>query len=341
MPATPSPQVANCVGENVKLADYLNEEEIRAVKATSDLKAFFLLGRTWLVIAAIFTLLTYFPNVFTVIAAGFLLAGQQMALGAFLHDCAHRGMFRTRAFNDFFGHWFAGVPSLIPLPFYREYHFLHHRLTGTEHDPDVQNIANYPVSKCSMRRKLVRDYTGKSGLKALLGALLFVNTGRVGNAASMGVQKRERSRAEILRMTIKNYAAILLVHGSLFGILFALGQPWVYLAWWFAHIFFLPGILRIRQIGEHGAMTQLSGPVRLTTRTTLANWWQRWLIAPNYINYHCEHHFAPTVPPYNLPHLNRLLQQRGFYHDHPNALVSQGYLEVLRLASADRPATAL
>lgn len=338
MSTTAQPQRAECEEEQVNLADFLSADEIRAVKRASDARAFFLLGRIWLVIAAIFALVALYPNVITVIAAGFLLAGQQMALGAFLHDCAHRGMFRTRAFNDFFGHWFAGIPALVPLPFYREYHFQHHRLTGTEQDPDVQNIASYPVSKASMRRKLLRDYTGQSGLKALLGALLYVNTGRAGDAGSMGVQRRQRSPGEILRTTLKNYGAILLVHGTIFGILYALGHPWVYLVWWLASTFFLPGILRIRQIGEHGAMPQLSGPVRATTRTTLANWWQRWLIAPNAINYHCEHHFAPTVPAYNLPRLNRLLRERGFYDDYPQALVQEGYMEVLRRASQPAPA---
>ena len=41
------------------------------------------------------------------------------------------------------------------------------------------------------------------------------------------------------------------------------------------------------------------------TRTTLARWWERLLIAPNRVNYHLEHHLLMTVPHYNLPRMHR------------------------------------
>jgi fatty acid desaturase len=67
------------------------------------------------------------------------------------------------------------------------------------------------------------------------------------------------------------------------------------------------------------------------TRTTRARWWERFLIAPNQVNYHLEHHLLMTVPPYNLPRMHRLLEERGVLRD---ALISDGYLGVLREASS-------
>jgi fatty acid desaturase len=67
------------------------------------------------------------------------------------------------------------------------------------------------------------------------------------------------------------------------------------------------------------------------TRTTLARWWERLLIAPNRVNYHLEHHLLMTVPHYHLPRLHSLLHQRGALE---GACIARGYAEVLRLASS-------
>ena len=78
-------------------------------------------------------------------------------------------------------------------------------------------------------------------------------------------------------------------------------------------------------------------PLR-NTRTTLARWWERLLLAPNRVNYHLEHHLVMAVPHYHLPRMHRLLRERGVLRD---ACVARGYLDVLRLASsAAAPATA-
>jgi len=198
----------------------------------------------------------------------------------------------------------------------------------------VDNIRSYPVSKSSFKRKVLRDFTAQSGMKSLLAMLLYVNTGRVGNAASMGVQKKEKTQQEIMQTTIKNYSHILLFHGVFFLILWSLGQPWLYLLWWGSYVVTYPFISRVRQVSEHGAMTQLSGEdVRLTTRTTLAKWWDRFLFAPHFVNYHCEHHYVPTVAGYHLPEVHKLLKQRGFYQDYP-AAIADSYGEVIKRATS-------
>jgi len=88
--------------------------------------------------------------------------------------------------------------------------------------------------------------------------------------------------------------------------------------------------MRLRSIAEHGMVPDPADPLR-NTRTTLARWWERLLLAPNRVNYHLEHHLVMTVPHYNLPRMHRLLRARGVLED---ACVTRGYLDVLRLASA-------
>ena len=284
---------------------------------------------TWSMIVGVSSLLIWQLNVFTALLAIWIFANRQMALGVLMHECAHRSWFRTSWLNDYAGHWLAGLPVLVPLTFYRKYHFIHHTNTGTEKDPDVGNINAYPVSRQSFKRKVIRDFSGRSGLKNLLGLLLYVNTGRPGNAVSMGVQKEPVDQQSVLRTTLKNYAELLMVHGGMLLLLSWAGHLEIALLWWIAFIFVYPFVLRVRQIAEHAAMPALaSEDVRDNTRTTVARWWDKLTFAPHGVNYHCEHHSMPTVPAYHLPEMHRLLQERGFYQQHPDALV-KGYGAVL------------
>lgn len=226
------------------------------------------------------------------------------------------------------------MPLLVPMDFYLPYHMLHHNKTGMDADPDVHNIKQYPVSKISMARKFMRDFGGLSGIKILFGVLFYVLPGREGNTVSMGAAKNKNADAENTNVALINISHALVFHSLFFACFWLLGEPLLYVYWWGCFVFFYPFILRMRQIAEHGAMTRLSSAdVRETTRTTIARWWERLLFAPNYVNYHCEHHYLPTVPSYNLKAMHQLLLQRGYYEEKPDALVVKGYPRVLSIAT--------
>ena len=63
--------------------------------------------------------------------------------------------------------------------------------------------------------------------------------------------------------------------------------------------------LLLVSIAEHGMVPDVSDPLR-NTRTTLASWWERIVIAPNRVNFHLEHHLMMTVPHHNLPRGTRI-----------------------------------
>jgi fatty acid desaturase len=92
-----------------------------------------------------------------------------------------------------------------------------------------------------------------------------------------------------------------------------------------------PLVTRIRNIAEHAlAAKNESDPLR-HARTTKANLIERLLIAPYYVNYHCEHHMFMHVPCWNLPKARKLLEARG---KTAGMLSAPGYLAVLRAATA-------
>jgi len=105
----------------------------------------------------------------------------------------------------------------------------------------------------------------------------------------------------------------------------------VYALWWVSEIFVFPLLVRIRQIGEHGvASDRTDRAPRLNTGTTLVTWWERLLFAPNYVNYHVEHHQFASVPCYRLPLLHQKLKQGGYFDGYQ--CISSGYADVLRRA---------
>jgi fatty acid desaturase len=83
----------------------------------------------------------------------------------------------------------------------------------------------------------------------------------------------------------------------------------------------------IRLICEHSAVDS-TDPAYTMTRTTLARWWERWLIVPRNINYHIEHHWYPSVPFYNLPALHAELMAQPEFHE--RAVVTSSVFTSLR-----------
>ena len=289
----------------MKLSDYLSHEELASLNRRSDARGWWAFAVNWGLIAGAFALAGHWPNPVTIVAAVLVIAGRQLGLGILVHDCAHHALFRTVRTNALVGQWLAGWPMNISLAAYRTYHLAHHRHSGTPRDPDLGFVAAYPVAPAALRRKLWRDVTGQTGLRDL--------------------------RLMLGRFRVAQQWPWLGFHLLLAGTLAMLGVPWAYGLWWVAALFVYPVIMRLRQIGEHGVVIDRGQTdPRMNTATTLVQWWERLLIAPNHVNWHLEHHVAGAVPPYRLARMHRLLRARGF-HDGYDA-ISQGYADVLRRA---------
>ncbi len=292
----------------------IDKAEMRALLRPSDARALFELGLHFAILAATFAMVVLWPNPLTAIAAIVLLGGRMQASGVISHDCAHGSYFSKRWANEFVGHWLAGAAINSPLAAYRAYHLKHHQYAGTPDDPDKWMVKNYPISRASLRRKIIRDITGQTGARDVW--------------------------REIRNFRWSRNAPWLVYNLVLLGALTAFGAPWAYLPWVAARLFVYPLIHRLRQISEHGVVPDRDDPdARRNTGTTLARWWERLVIAPNHVNYHLEHHMFAAVPPYRLPRLHKLLVERGYYDGHD--CIAHGFGDVLRRATRrDEPAAA-
>ena len=94
-----------------------------------------------------------------------LTGGRQLGLAILMHEAAHGLTHKKRKINNFWGDWVAGAATGADLQAYRAYHLSHHRYTQQPEDPDLPLSAPFPVSKDSLRRKIIRDLTGQTFVK--------------------------------------------------------------------------------------------------------------------------------------------------------------------------------
>ncbi|MEO0492306.1 MAG: fatty acid desaturase [Actinomycetota bacterium] len=207
------------------------------------------------------------------------------------HEAAHRLLFSNKRWNDWIGEKLIGW-----LVFgdggngYRIAHTQHHRDEFGEKEPDFLLYALYPISKASLRRKLVRDAVGVSGYKNL-------------KPAFKGLFRSGR------RVRAMRYLSGQLFVFAIFALL---GQPLFYLLFWllpwgtYFRVF-----NRVRALAEHGGMTR-SGDRRRTTHDIHQGFWSRYVFLSQGIGFHLAHHVDSGIPMSNLHRLHDALVEDGY-----------------------------
>jgi fatty acid desaturase len=296
----------------------LTPADRRELLTLNDARAWLSIGVDWGLVFASFALVAYFPNPFTVLLAIAVIGARQLGFAIMMHDAAHRVLLRNRAWNDWVGNWLCAYPVYLDVLPYRNYHLRHHAKTWTDEDPDLTLANVFPVTRASLKRKVWRDLTGQTGWKRLR----YTLRGDLGMTPGKG-QRTGRKGMRTLYGTLVTNAVLL-------GVLTLAGHPALYLLWVVAWFTTYSLVTRIRSIAEHAMIPDPADELQ-NTRTTVARWWERLLIAPNQVNFHLEHHLLMTVPHYNLPRMHRLLRERGVLRQ---ACLTVGYPAVLRLASS-------
>jgi fatty acid desaturase len=283
-----------------------------ADRERSDWRAWWLVMSNWAAIIALLVLAGLYPSMLTISLLWVVLPGRQLGLSVLMHEAGHGTLFSTRRLNHWVGQWLCALPTLNDLPSYAAAHLNHHRLTGTPQDPDLANYRAYPVDGRSFRRKVIRDLTGQTGAKLVVGAVK-------GGLSHFSGQAASGDRLLFFKQV--------LVQATLALILMLLGIGWTWLLWFATFMTSYMLVTRLRQIAEHAAVPDANDPdPRMSTRTVIAPAWQRWLLAPHGVNFHLEHHLLPGVPCYHLPAFRARLVEMGWLDRVP---VFSGYPEVL------------
>jgi fatty acid desaturase len=296
----------------------ISRAELDELLRPSALRSWGTLAVNWGTVFAAMALVAMWPNPMTVVFALFVIGARQLGMAIVMHEAAHRTLFERSKLNDFAGNWLAAYPIWLDVAPYRTYHLQHHVKNWSKDDPDIALAMPFPVTRQSLRRKVWRDLSGQTGWK---------------RAKATFYRDLGMSRGKVRRKSGAGWQAlrgVVITNLVLLGILTAAGHPGLYLLWVGAWLTTYSLCMRIRSIAEHAMIADPTDPLR-NTRTTVARWWERLLIAPNRVNFHLEHHLFMTVPHYNLPRLHRLLSARGVLD---GACIERGYLRVLALASS-------
>ncbi len=296
--------------------DYFTPQEWAKLSAHSNWKGLALVAHCWAVIAAAAAMAMIWPT--TIPLAVVIIGGRQLGLGILNHDAAHGALHSNLKVNDWVGHYLLGGG----LDVYRRNHLQHHKFAQQKEDPDLFLSKPFPITPLSLRRKVIRDLTGQTYLKAKFGRSVRNLSSRKPGEPLLPLLWAEAKRHRVFIATAVIFTAI----GAPFG---------YWWAWW--ALWLLPSmtwrqmITRFRSIAEH-SMIAVDEPDPLRqARTTKANLIERALVAPYYVNYHCEHHMFMHVPCYHLPMAHRLLKAKGY---HPKMEIQPDYLTMLKRAAS-------
>lgn len=209
-----------------------------------------------------------------------------------MHEAAHRLLFSNRRCNDLVGRWLLGFPVLTPTDLYRRGHMAHHREEFGPNEPDLALYRGYPITRASMRRKLLRDALGITGWKLTRGLLRGLR--------SPHPEVRRQARGIVVTQVV------------ILGCFVAAGHPWLYPLLWLGPQHTVWRVLnRLRGIAEHGGLAA-SADRRLTTHAVRQSWLARATIVPYHTGLHLAHHLDPGIPFRNLPALHAELRRSGY-----------------------------
>jgi fatty acid desaturase len=312
------------VATRVDPKDFFTPAEWAGLSRRSSWRGLSLIAHAWATIIAAGALFVLWPNPLTLVLAVMVIGARQLGLAILVHEAAHAAVHPNLKINDGAAAWLCGAPVGANLSRYRPYHLTHHKFAQQPEDPDLSLSAPFPISRVSLRRKMIRDLTGQTfyrqRIKPTLDALL-------------ARKAKGLSWAQVREGLWDFWGPFVIANGVMIAALCAIGLWWAWpVLWLLPMATWYPLVTRLRNIAEHACVPSNEDPLR-HARTTRANLLERLLIAPYYVNYHCEHHMFMHLPCWSLPKAHRLLTRKGVT---ARMEVQQGYVAVIR-AAASRP----
>ena len=300
----------------VQPEEFFTPEEWAAVSARSRYAGLALLLHCWAVIAAAMAVGVMWPITLPLVVM--VVGGRQLGLFILMHDAAHGLLHPNRRTNDWAAKWFGGAE----LNAYRPYHLQHHRFVQQTEDPDLVLSAPFPITPASLKRKIWRDLSGQTFFKQRVSPLLV----------KLKSRDAGQSAISLIALEVKNQRVFLISNGVGFALFAAAGLWWAWLLMWLLPMAtWLPLVTRLRNIAEHALVAENNADPLRHARTTQANFIERALLAPYWVNYHGEHHMFTQIPCWNLPKAHRILASKGITQ---RMEVQSSYPAVLRLAAS-------
>ncbi len=310
------------VAKRIAARDLISDGQLAEIRERSPWRGLLMVAHAWGTIIAALALVAIWPNPLTALAAVVIIGSRQLGLAILMHDGAHGCLHPDEPINLRVSQWLCAYPILADTRSYRRYHLKHHAHTQTDLDPDLILSRPFPITPASYRRKFWRDLSGQTGYAQRKAQILNA----LGPAGRLWAERLTSLWAALGPQLVTN--------AVLCGLMTVAVGWWAYpLLWIVPNLTWNMVVTRVRNIAEHAVVPDSTDPLR-NTRTTLANRFERLILAPYYVNYHLEHHLFFYAPAYHLPKVHGWLMA-GPHRDRME--VQRGYWGVLAKATA-RPA---
>jgi fatty acid desaturase len=263
----------------------------------------------WAVIAAAAWVAVQNPRWWVIALALVVISSRQQALLNIEHDCVHSTFVPGRKHNVLLAETIVASPVGSPFHAARARHLAHHRLLGSDEDPDG------PLHK-------------GDGMRTATGLLRHFAFGLAGGYAAMVLLGGEKELIAVDPETRRrDRRNVVLSQIVLAGVATATLAWWAYPLLWLVPLATLTAFCHLlRNYTEHALLPaeENAHPSRLITVHSPRA--ERALVAPFNMNLHAEHHLYPFVPARKLPELQKRLNRAG---DGPSRLVRGGYARTL------------
>lgn len=267
----------------------------------------------WLIILGLAVVAKSYQNLWFSLLAIFVIGTRQHSLAVLMHEGAHYHVANHRGLNDVVTELFTAWPIFVSLDSYRKSHFKHHRYVNTINDPDWRRKQNSDWSFPKTRAQMTCLW---------LNILLNLPAKVMMFCALLDFPAFWSSKAWSRHW----FRALYYVIGIAVIVWLRLGYD-VLLFWLIPFFLVFMPIAHLRSIAEHFGLENNRVDPLTQTRTTIAGWLESLIVCPNNVNYHLDHHLAPSVPFYNLPALHQLLSATSAYSK--RACISKGYFAVI------------
>jgi fatty acid desaturase len=250
---------------------------VRPLMRINNLRSALEIVYQWSLVLGIAGAVIYLNHPVAYLIGMILMATRQHAFLIVMHDAVHHCMFTSRFANEYLADMLLGMPINFMLRPFRAHHLAHHRLVGSEEDPDAH------------AKDLLLNLEGLSPLRQAWAYARFVVQRAwmyltVGTVLSLLLPARKKEAAYTIpeRIALLSWVALWLGVVTWFGLWFYFLVLWV-----IPFFFLLPISLHIRGRAEHDM--EYSEEVRVS-RYVEASILERIFICPNFINYHAQHH---------------------------------------------------
>lgn len=311
--------MSETTSQRVDMAKIIGRENLSQLARRSNWIGLALVMHAWFVIFASMALFYFFPNPVTFILAIMLIGTRQLGLAILMHDASHNALMKSQKWNDPIGNWFCACPVWAHIGAYRHYHLQHHAHTQQANDPDLILSQPFPISRASLRRKMIRDLTGQTAYSQRMSQLKTAL-----GSPDQPVHLRAQTFIKRMGAIFTSQFILLIICTAVFH------WSYFFIFWLLPFFTYYMAITRLRNIAEHAVVPDDNDAFR-NARTTQAGWLARSFLAPYWVNYHVEHHLMMYVPCYRLPKLHQMLKQHDLLWKMETAT---SYVDILKRATS-------